>query len=209
MTRCSRWRWAPTPSASSSSPVAAPDRPAGRLRHHTTIATRDPHRRGVPQRVAPARVVELAHKSGVKAVQLHGHETAEQCIEVGKQIRWVIKAFSSDDREPASRRSVRHRPDHARRRRARLGQGVRLVARRRRTRLGAADPGRWSHRRQRGRRGRRGASRGGSTLSSGVERAPGTKDALAVKRFIENARAAAAVPYLGDDDAMPYDWDIE
>ena len=29
-----------------------------------------------------------------------------------------------------------------------------------------------------------------------------------VKRFIENARAAASVPYLGDDD-LPYDWDFE
>ncbi len=34
------------------------------------------------------------------------------------------------------------------------------------------------------------------------------KDALAVKRFIENARANAQEPYLGDDE-MPYDWDIE
>jgi len=52
---------------------------------------------GVFRNELPARVVELAHKSGVKAVQLHGRETAEQCIEVAKQIRWVIKAFGSDD----------------------------------------------------------------------------------------------------------------
>jgi hypothetical protein len=29
-----------------------------------------------------------------------------------------------------------------------------------------------------------------------------------VKRFIENAQAAAPEPYRGDDD-LPYDWDFE
>ena len=33
----------------------------------------------------------------MKAVQLHGRETPAQCIEVGKQIRWVIKAFGAGD----------------------------------------------------------------------------------------------------------------
>ena len=29
-----------------------------------------------------------------------------------------------------------------------------------------------------------------------------------MKRFIENARANAAEPYIGDDN-IPYDWDFE
>ena len=157
---------------------------------------------------SPTRVVELAHKSGVKAVQLHGRETAEQCIEVAKQIRWVIKAFGSDDENLP-------RADQ---------YGTDLIL------LDAPSPGSgkvfdWSLAGDAPDSVRLILAGGltadnvaaaveevqpwGVDVSSGVEREPGKKDALAVKRFIENARAAAAVPYLGDDDAMPYDWDIE
>ena len=45
-------------------------------------------------------------------------------------------------------------------------------------------------------------------MASGVERSPGRKDAIAVKRFIENARSAAPEQYRGDEE-MPYDWGIE
>src|SRR5690606_30785248 len=44
----------------------------------------------------PSRVIEIANRSGVKAVQLHGRETPEQVIEVARSVRYVIKAFASD-----------------------------------------------------------------------------------------------------------------
>ena len=57
---------------------------------------------GVFRNELPERVIEMAHKAGVKAVQLHGHETPEQCKEIAEHFRWVIKAFSAGDHEPAA-----------------------------------------------------------------------------------------------------------
>jgi phosphoribosylanthranilate isomerase len=155
----------------------------------------------------PKLVVDTAHRAGVKAVQLHGRETPAQALEVAQHFRWVIKAFGADD--PNLPRADQYGTDMILLDAPEPGSGkvfdwslagdapdsVKLIL------AGGLNPDNvgaavtevqpW-----------------GVDVASGVERAPGKKDALAVKRFIENARAHAAVPYIGDDD-LPYDWDAE
>ena len=159
---------------------------------------------GVFRDELPNRVIDVANKAGVKAVQLHGRETPEQTMEIARHFRWVIKAFPATSRElpradqygtdlvlvdapsPGSGKVfdwglAQEVPD-----------GVRLIL------AGGLDPdnvveairvvGPW-----------------GVDVSSGVEASPGRKDPTKVRRFISNARLAAPSPYLGDDD-IPYDW---
>jgi phosphoribosylanthranilate isomerase len=162
---------------------------------------------GVFRNELPARVIETAHKAGVKGVQLHGRETAEQSCEVAGHFRWLIKAFVAGDENLP-------RADE---------YGTDLVL------LDAPSPGSgkvfdWSLAGDAPDSVRLILAGGltpenvaaavtevqpwGVDVSSGVEKSPGKKDALAVKRFIENARENAQEAYLGDDE-MPYDWDVE
>jgi len=162
---------------------------------------------GVFRDELPSRVIDIAHKSGVKAVQLHGRETAAQTTEIAQQIRWVIKAFGAGDENLPSADTY----------------GTDLIL------LDAPDPGSgkvfdWSLAGDAPDSVRLILAGGltpdnvaaaveevqpwGVDVSSGVERAPGKKDPIAVKRFIENARAHASEVYLGDDD-LPYDWGDE
>jgi phosphoribosylanthranilate isomerase len=152
----------------------------------------------------PSRVIEIANKSGVKAVQLHGRETPEQSIEIAGSVRYVIKAFGADS--PDIPRADRFgtdlvlvdAPSPGSGRvfdwslASEVPEGLRLIL------AGGLDPDNvadaivavepW-----------------GVDVSTGVEVAPGRKDAAKVRRFISNARAAAPKPYLGPDE-LPYDW---
>ncbi len=53
---------------------------------------------GIFRDEAPARVVDIANHIGLGAVQLHGHETAEDCQWVRQRVNCVIKAFPAGDR---------------------------------------------------------------------------------------------------------------
>ncbi len=159
---------------------------------------------GVFRNEHPSRVIKLVHQAGVKAAQLHGNETPAQAIEVAANVRWMIKAFAAGSKElanadrygtdlimvdaPAPGSGKVFNWDLA----AEAPDGLRVILAGGLTpdnvaeAIGAVEP--W-----------------GVDVSTGVESAPGRKDALKVKRFIENARAAAPVPYLGPDE-LPYDW---
>jgi phosphoribosylanthranilate isomerase len=162
---------------------------------------------GIFRNEHPSRVIDVAHRAGVKAVQLHGRETAAETAEIARTFRWVIKVFSASD--PNLPKADTYGTDMIMIDGPEPGSGkvfdwslagdapdsLKLILAGGLTpeNVGAAitEVKPW-----------------GVDVATGVEKSPGKKDALAVKRFIENAHAHAPAPYLGADD-LPYDWDFE
>jgi phosphoribosylanthranilate isomerase len=152
----------------------------------------------------PSRVVDVANRSGVKAVQLHGRETVEQSREIAHNVRYVIKAFGSDS--PHLSKADQYGTDLIMVDSPGGGTGklfdwnvvsdvpdsVRLIL------AGGLDPDNVG-------RAIEAVEPWGVDVASGVEASPGRKDPSLVRRFIANARAAAPTPYLGPDE-LPYDW---
>jgi phosphoribosylanthranilate isomerase len=174
---------------------------------------------GVFRDEAPPRVVELANHIGLGAVQLHGHETAEECQWVRERVACTIKAFTAGDRtidrfaefgadyllidgpSPGSGQVFDWR----------LGEGV-------------VDPGRLivSGGLQPDNVGEAIAHLHpfGVDVASGVEVAPGRKDPQLVQAFVANARRAAESLESGEPGTSadgetaagigrgtdPYDW---
>lgn len=152
----------------------------------------------------PSRVVEIANKANVKAVQLHGNETKAQAIEIGKSIRWVIKVFGSDS--PHLGQADQYGTDLVMMDTPGGGSGkvfdwrlagevpdnVRLIL------AGGLTPDNVADAIEI-------AEPWGVDAASGTEASPGKKDPTKVRKFIANARAAAPTSYLGPDE-LPYDW---
>jgi phosphoribosylanthranilate isomerase len=152
----------------------------------------------------PSRVVEIANRSGVKAVQLHGRETIEQCAEVANNVRYVIKVFGSDS--PYLSRADQYGTDLVMVDSPSGGSGkvfdwnlvgdvpdgLRVIL------AGGLHPDNVADAIET-------VEPWGVDVASGVEASPGKKDPAKVRRFIANARAAAPTPYLGPDE-LPYDW---
>jgi phosphoribosylanthranilate isomerase len=155
----------------------------------------------------PKRVVELVHKSGVKGAQLHGNESNEAVAEVAKAVGFVVKAFVAGSPRISQAASLAtntilidgstpgsgHLFDWSLV--GEVPEGMRMIL------AGGLDPDNIADAVQT-------VTPWGVDVSTGVESAPGKKDALKVKRFIERARNAAPVPYLGPDE-LPYDWSEE
>ncbi len=152
----------------------------------------------------PKRIIELVHASGVKAAQLHGHERPEDVLAVSQHVRTVIKGVSAGGVD-AARANQFHTPYilvdapapgsgkvfdwHLA---AEVPVTVNLILAGGLTpenvAAGIAQVNPW-----------------GVDVSSGVESAPGKKDPLLLKRFIEAARAAEPPRFDGGDNP-PYDW---
>lgn len=153
---------------------------------------------GVFRDEEPARVIDIGLKAGVKAIQLHGHETPSQATFIRPKFPVLIVAMSAGDSKLASF--------------DRFGADALM--------LDAPSPGSgqvfdWALAEGMP-TNRRVILAGGLTpenvaagidqvrpwgvdASTGLESAPGVKDPMLVHEFIRNARAAAS----GDDDQPP------
>jgi phosphoribosylanthranilate isomerase len=178
-----------------------------RLPHETVTV-------GVFRDEAPGRVVEIANRIGLDAVQLHGTESADETRFVSERVGCAIKAF------PAGHRNIARFDDYGARfllvDGASPGSGEpfdwRLAE-------GVVDPSRLIV------SGGLGADNVGAAIahlhpwgvdvSSGVEASPGIKDPTKLRDFVAAARAAASTTTPGTNhsaegedpaSASPYDW---
>ncbi len=162
---------------------------------------------GVFRDSLPERVVEVALRVGLRAVQLHGSESPEACTRVAEKIPVVIKAFRAGDPRIADAAGY---PVHAVLVDApepgsgevfdwRLAESVPGV--RRLVLAGGLTPDNVAEAIAKVRPW-------GVDVSSGVESAPGHKDPRKVLAFMQAARAADRGSYepLGEG---PYDWQVE
>ena len=162
---------------------------------------------GVFKDEAARRVVEIVNIAGLKAAQLHGNESREDCGYVAVRVPIVIKGFSAGD--PRIGRAEEY------------GAGIIL--------LDAPSPGsgkvfdwRLAEGAPRGRRlvlaggldaanvadAIRTVHPWGVDVSTGVESSPGKKDPSKIRAFVQAARATEPEPYDPELDA-PYDWQEE
>jgi phosphoribosylanthranilate isomerase len=164
---------------------------------------------GVFRDEAPQRVVDIVNTTGLRAAQLHGHESAEQCQWVRERVPFVIQAFAAGDQ--AVRRAADYGADAVLVDGPAPGSGqifdwalaedvpdgLRLMLAGGLTAENVGDA----------------ISRirpWGVDVSTGVEQAPGRKDARKLRAFVAAARAAAAAyeNYQSARD-LPYDWQDE
>lgn len=164
---------------------------------------------GVFRNEVPARVVEICHLAGLRAAQLHGHESGEDCRYVRSKVGLVIKGFPAGS--PELERFDDFHADIALIDSPTPGSGQVFdwslaegaPPNRRLLLAGGLTPDNVADAIRRVRPW-------GVDVSSGVESAPGRKDALKVSRFVANAKAAApdssGFDDLFDDPAAPFDW---
>ncbi|MCU1463286.1 MAG: phosphoribosylanthranilate isomerase [Acidimicrobiales bacterium] len=165
---------------------------------------------GVFRDEQPERIAQIANGAGLRAVQLHGHETPEQAWWVRQRVPFLIQAFASGD--PTIGRAADYRadallidapsPGSGQVFDWRLADGVpagqRLIL------AGGLDPDNVAD-------AIASARPWGVDAVTGLESAPGRKDPRKVRAFVaaakEAGRALEPEPELATADAVaPYDW---
>lgn len=163
---------------------------------------------GVFRDDATKRVVDIAHSCGLDGVQLHGHETPAECAWVRERVGLLIKAFPAGDQlvervadygiadawlldapKPGSGTTFDWSIVDA------LPGGHRLIV------AGGLHPDNVGAAIER-------TGAWGVDSSTGVESAPGHKDARKVYRFCRNAKRYPAPVHEGDHLLMPLDFDF-
>ena len=165
---------------------------------------------GVFRNELPDRVVNIVHRAGLGAAQLHGHESPEQSREVRSRVPRMIKGFFAID--PGLSDVACYNADVALIDSPTPGggevfdwslvenvplSGIPLLL------AGGLDA-------DNVRRAIHKVAPWGVDVSSGVERAPGEKDPVKMRRFIDAARAAFTEVRMRDRvevPDVPYNWE--
>jgi phosphoribosylanthranilate isomerase len=160
---------------------------------------------GVFRNESPQRVAEIVNTVGLRAAQLHGHETIEQTKLVRSKVPFVIKGFPAGD--PALERADdfgadailidSHAPGSGEMFDWSLAEGA--PVNRRVILAGGLTPDNVAEAIER-------VKPWGVDVSTGVEEGPGRKDARKVRDFVRIAKEAAPRRYHGDEDERPFDW---
>ena len=159
---------------------------------------------GVFRDEAPARVVEIVNSVGLRAAQLHGHETADQARWVRERVPFVIQAFPAG--APAVARAAEYGADvtmldapHPGSGQifdwelAEVPDGLRLML------AGGLNPANVAEAIAR-------VHPWGVDVASGVERSPGVKDPVALRAFVAAAKATEE-PAPDAGESLPFDQD--
>ncbi|MDE0701541.1 MAG: phosphoribosylanthranilate isomerase [Acidimicrobiaceae bacterium] len=165
---------------------------------------------GVFRNELPDRVVNIMHRAGLGAAQLHGHESPEQSREVRSRVPRMIKGFFAID--PGLSDVASYNADVALIDSPTPGggevfdwslvenvplSGIPLLL------AGGLDA-------DNVRRAIHKVAPWGVDVSTGVERAPGEKDPVKMRRFIDTARAAFTEVRMRDRvevPNVPYNWE--
>ncbi|MBO0692581.1 MAG: phosphoribosylanthranilate isomerase [Acidimicrobiaceae bacterium] len=163
---------------------------------------------GVFRDETPKRVVAVAHRAGVRAVQIHGNAGPEECRWIHEHVRVTIRAFGAGDPNVARAEDygadivMLDNPNPGSGQTFDWGLAAEVPVGQRLMIAGGLTPENVGHAIDQVRPF-------AVDVASGVERSPGQKDPVKLRAFIVNARRAGAEFESRSRSAAhagPYDW---